>query len=130
MEPALKLLSASPSRLSRSDSLRKHVVRIEELLGIFQFAFWKVYSEKAVQAIVCFFCGNLSYMVSKSDVTDVQRLHYDFPRVILQVLSLELKQLILFNSEIFKFHWFLVTTDWMCVFLCIIFHFFSSFVFN
>ena len=102
--------SIPTSAISKVDSLSKRVSRIEELLGIYQFAFWKVKPDKAVNIITHLCRDNFGWGVSETDFKVVQGLDHRWG-VLFQVSSLELKKKILENVENFKAKGFCVASE-------------------
>ena len=78
--------------VSKIDSLSRRVEKLEELLGIFQIAFWKVKADRAVRVIVDLCQNKLGLAVSEKDFSVVQPLDSRRKGVLLQVSSAELKQ--------------------------------------
>lgn len=98
--------STSVSGLSK-DSVPKwkglslRLSRVEETLGIFYVAFWRVNIDIAVERMTTFCINNLGLSVCTSDFTVVQKLDCRRRGVLLQVSSLKLREDILNNSAVF-----------------------------
>ena len=75
--------------VSKIDSLSRRVGKLEELLGLFQIAFWKVKADRAVRVIVNLCQNKMGLAVSEQDFSVVQRLDSRRKGVLLQVSSAE-----------------------------------------
>ena len=87
---------------SKIESLSRRVVKIEETLGIYQLAVWKIEPDNAVKFLTSFCRDKFGWSVSEEDFTVVQRLDCRRKGVLVQVASLELKQSILVKREFFE----------------------------
>lgn len=99
---SIDISHSSVAYVNQQRLLIERIIELEERLNIFQFAFWKVSSDKAIN-ILCNLCGLIfGKTFSKDEFKVVRELDSRRRGVLMRVRSLELKQNILSKETHFK----------------------------
>ena len=101
-------VAASSGAVLCRDSMKLRLSEIEDLLGVYQFAFWRVSPSAAIPLIVSLYRDALGLQVEKADFTLVRELDCCPYGVLLRVTSVVLKPQMLVARDTFKLRGYFV----------------------
>ena len=117
MAEAASVAASSGAVLCR-DSVKLRISKVEDLLGVHQFAFWRASPSVAASLIVSLCRKELGLQIEEANFTIVREL--DRPRcgVLLRVTTVVLNRQILAAKNIFKLRRYFVDLAEVCVSVC------------
>ena len=109
-EPAVETapVAVSNGAASCRDSMKLRLSEIEDLLGVYQFAFWRVSPSAAIPLIVSLCRNELGLRVKETDFTLVRELDRRRYGVLLRVPTVVLKRQILAAKDLLKLRGYFV----------------------
>ena len=97
------------------NSMKLRFSEIEDLLGVHQFAFWRVSPSAAIPLIVSLCRNELGLRVKEADFTLVRELDRRRYGVLLRVPTVVLKRQILAAKDLLKLRGYFVDIAYVCV---------------
>lgn len=94
-------MTVTNNSITKLEGLTHRLRRIEEILGIFYMAFWRVKSDRAIDIIVSLCCERFNWGVYKNDLTIVQLFKIRRAGVLMKISLKQLRDKILIHSQNF-----------------------------